>query len=168
MIALAWMDEEIFWPRRYSRRPKITDSNKNKKVASEEFLSTLKTRSVTSSSTATSTPKNCKTLNQTSLSNGNFDTRLILSDDCTHLPAPASSKHSKCQLHRWSEKRTGKQIAYCSDCNVCLCIQCYKAFHMLLDLQCVKNDLENDKDICMIVRTTRSEESIFSEMTPLN
>ena len=140
------------------------------RVSSAEPSSTRQTRSVTSSGTTTSTTRICSTLNLTALSNGNFDNRLILSDDCTHLPAPASSKYSECQLHKWAEKRTRKQIAYCADCNVCLCIQCYKAFHTVLDLRRVRNDLENDKDICGIVTTTttRSEESLMSEMTPQN
>lgn len=164
-IALAWLYEERFWPRRYSRRPKSTDSKKSKIAAPASASSARVTRSVTSTSTVSATPKTCRTLNKTTLSNGNFDTRLILSDDCTHLPAPALSKYSECQLHKWADKRTRKQIAYCSDCNVCLCIQCYKAFHTVLDLRRVKNDLENDKDICMVVQTSRSEESLLSEMT---
>ena len=107
----------------------------------------------------------CKALNQNSLENGSLDQRLFLSDEFTHLPTPAVSKHSECQLHKWADKRTRKQIAYCSDCNVCLCIQCYKAFHTVLDLRRVKNDLQNDRSICNVAVTSKMHESPLSEMT---
>ena len=166
-IAFAWLDEERFWPGRYSRRPKInikSDCKKRKMHVSTLASSARVTRSVASSTVTSGTSnKMCRTLNQGSLSNGSFDKRLVLSDEYTHLPAPAVSKYSECQLHKWADKRTRKQIAYCSDCNVCLCIHCYKAFHTVLDLRRVKNDLENDRDICIIA--SKAEESPLSAMT---
>lgn len=38
--------------------------------------------------------------------NGNFEKRLILLHEYTHLPVPSVSKHSKCQVHKWADKRT--------------------------------------------------------------
>ena len=40
----------------------------------------------------------------------------------------------------------------------------YNAFHTVLDLRCVKNDLENDREICAIT-TYKSEELPLSAMT---
>ena len=166
-IALAWLDEEQYWPRRYSRRPKSNNKpdSKSKKVhVSSSASSARMTRSVASSTLSTTgTVKVCRVLNQNSLTNGNFDKRLILSNEYTHLPAPALSKHSKCQLHKWSDKRTRKQVAYCADCQVSLCIQCYKAFHTVLDLRRVKNDIQNEREVCIIA--SKAEESPLSEMT---
>ena len=116
------------------------------------------TRSITSStlSTSPSTSRTCKNLNKNSLVDGSFDKRLDLSDDYTHLPAPTMSKYSECQCHKWADKRTRKQIAYCVDCNICLCIKYYKIFHTVLDLQHVKNDFDIDNKYCVIA--SKSEE----------
>ena len=164
-IALAWLDEEKYWPERYSRRPRTSSasSQSRKKQNVSTTSSGRVTRSIASSSIASSTAKYCKTLNQSALVNGSFDKRLVLSDEFTHLPAPALSKYSECQLHKWSDKRTRKQIAYCADCNVCLCIQCYKAFHTVVDLRRVENDIQNDQQICEIATT--EEPSPLSELT---
>ena len=166
-IALAWLDEEQYWPRRYSRRPKSNNKpdSKSKKVhVSSSASSARVTRSVASSTLSTTgTVKVCRVLNQNSLNNGNFDKRLILSNEYTHLPAPALSKHSECQLHKWSDKRTRKQVAYCADCQVSLCIQCYKVFHTVVDLRRVKNDIQNEREVCIIA--SKAEESPLSEMT---
>ena len=164
-IALAWLDEEKYWPKRYSRRPRTSSasSQSRKKQTVSTTSSGRVTRSIASSSIASSTAKYCKTLNQSALVNGSFDKRLVLSDEFTHLPAPALSKYSECQLHKWSDKRTRKQIAYCADYNVCLCIQCYKAFHTVVDLRRVKNDIQDDQQIFVIATT--EEPSPLSELT---
>ena len=67
--------------------------------------------------------------------------------DCTHLPTPVHSKHSECQLHKWANKRTRKQVMTCSYCDITLCVQCYKSFHTVLNLNCIKADIENDQEI---------------------
>ena len=164
-IALAWLDDEKFWPLRHSRRPrkKSVSSNSNKKKAS---VSRVTRSSVTSSNTTISSiSKSCNTLNQNSITNGSFDKRLVLSDEYTHLSALATSKYSEYQLHKWSNKRTRKQIAYCADYNICLYIQCYKAFHTVMDLRRVKNETVNDKQICIIA--SKIEPSSLSELTSI-
>jgi len=163
-IALAWLDEETFWPSRYARRKRsnsTTSENKKNRISSS--LRLTRASAMTSTTSSSTLNKSCKTLNQSSLEGGSFDKRLILSDEFTRLPAPTVPKHSECQLHKWSNKRTRKQIAYCADCNACLCIQCYKAFHTVVDIRRVNHDIQNDKDICIIV--TKTEPSPLSEMT---
>ena len=108
-IALAWLDEAKYWPTRYSRRPRThtirtndTTHKRTKTEAQSSVSSARVTRSITSStlSTLPSITRSCKTLNMNSLVNGSFDKRLILSDEFTHLPAPAMSKHSECHINR--------------------------------------------------------------------
>ena len=53
------------------------------------------------------------------------------------------------QIHKWANKRTRKQVMLCSDCNVTLCVTCYKPFHTILNLKTIKADLENDCEICI-------------------
>ena len=162
-IALAWLDQEKFWPSRYARcyRGDSKGTSGRKKQAS---LSRVTRSSINASHSSESLiSKSCSTLNKYSLEAGSFNKRLILKDDYTHLPAPAVSKHSECQLHKWANKRTRKQIAYCADCNVCLCIKCYKVFHTVADLNRIKSDIQNDRDVCIVVQKT--DESPLSEMT---
>lgn len=162
------MDDGHYWQTRHTRRRQvqIKSSSRKKQILLSESSGTRMTRSIASNSTDKSnTLKSCSTLNQNSILNGNFDKRLILSDEYTHLPAPPLSRHSECQMHKWAKKRTRKQVAYCADCNVCLCMQCYKAFHTVVDLRRLKNDILNDRDICFIATTTM--QSPLSEMTPI-
>ena len=112
--------------------------------------------------TSENTVKPCKILNKNILVNGSFDKMLIISDKFTHLLALTRSKYSKCQRHEWVQKRTRKQIAYCADCNVCICSKCYKTFHTVLGLQRVKKGIQNDCEYCIMA--SKSEESPLSEM----
>ena len=120
-------------------------------VTTKSTVSSLSTSIQTRSSSQVCTPVkrriSCKNLNQSSLDNGSFDSRLFLNDEMTHLPVMPSSSHSDCQVHKWAGKRTRKQVAYCPDCNVCLCIRCYKLFHTVLDLRSVKADIQNDIEV---------------------
>ena len=152
-VALAWLDSDVHWPTRYSKRPRthkkkpseaIINSRSSKSVSS---LSSCQTRSTRTKDNSAPKRKSCRSLNQAALDKGCFDSRLILNDEKTHLPVVPSSGHSDCQIHKWAGKRTRKQVAYCPDCNVCLCIRCYKIFHTVLDLRRVKADIENDKEV---------------------
>ena len=152
-VALAWLDSDVHWLTRYSKRPRthkkktseaIINSQSSKSVSS---LSSCQTRSTKIKDNLASKRKSCRSLNQAALDKGCFDSRLILNDEKTHLPVVPSSGHSDCQIHKWAGKRTRKQVAYCPDCNVCLYIRCYKIFHTVLDLRRVKADIENDKEV---------------------
>ena len=58
----------------------------------------------------------------------------------THLPQQKLTKSATCQLCRFLGKEEDKlqqvksNIAYCSDCNVHLCMNCYKPFHCQADI----------------------------------
>ena len=93
--------------------------------------------------------RNCSTLTQAALDSGKFGTRLIHREDCTHLPTPVNSKHSECQLHKWACKQTQKQVMLCPDCNLTLCVNCYKPFHTVLNANSIKADIESDNTSCV-------------------
>ena len=58
----------------------------------------------------------------------------------THLPQQKLTKYASCQLCRFLGEPDDKlqkvksNIAYCSDCNVHLCMNCYKPFHCQADI----------------------------------
>ena len=58
----------------------------------------------------------------------------------THLPQQKLTKGASCQLCRFLGEPDDKlqkvksNIAYCSDCNVHLCMNCYKPFHCQADI----------------------------------
>ena len=145
---------------RTGRNTASTKSLQSSSLSSARVTCTLATSSTISTS---SSAESCETLNQTALSNGSFDKWLILSDEYTRLAAPATSKYSECKLHKWSEKRTRKQIAYCAYYNVCLCIKCDKTFYTVLDLQRVKHDIQNDCEY-YVIASKAEEESPFKHV----
>ena len=151
-VAMAWMDSETYWPDKYRQRRRkmeASPSNESRKSRnSNGSVSSLsrQTRSTTASYNKQQ-KKHCRTLTQASLDSGKFGLRLIHTGDCTHLPTPVHSKHSECQLHKWANKRTRKQVMSCPDCNLTLCVTCYKPFHTIHNLNSIKADIENDRDI---------------------
>ena len=152
-VALAWMDSETYWPDRYRQRrrnkvvsPSNESLNTRKSNASVSSLS-RQTRSTTASQQQKQQKKHCSTLTQGSIDSGKFGSRLIHTGDCTHMPTPVHSKHSECQLHKWANKRTRKQVMICPDCNLTLCVSCYKPFHTVYNLNSIKADIENDREI---------------------
>ena len=68
--------------------------------------------------------------------------------DFRHLPVTkesAGKPFAKCSLHRWACGRDGEVrggISICEDCNVSLCVDCYKVFHTQEDLTSVKEELK--------------------------
>ena len=147
-IAQAWMDSDNYWKDRYPKRRRLASVGLPGKGKDQLTTGSISSLSRQTRSTTTSTPrKSCRQLNQTALDNGRFASRLLHSGDCTHLPTPVHSKYSECQLHKWANKRTRKQVMSCSDCDITLCVQCYKPFHTVLNLNCIKADIENDQEI---------------------
>lgn len=155
-LFLAWMDSDQYWPTRYSTRKRFKKASasvegsamKRGKQESSASLSSLSTR-MTRSSTSSLVPnsggkKHCTTLTLGNLESGLFGKRLILNEVCTHFPLPVRSKHSECQLHKMFNKRTRKQVMLCPDCNLTLCILCFKPFHTVDDLNKIKVDVQND------------------------
>ena len=69
--------------------------------------------------------------------------------ECKHLPISAEKAGkplAKCGLHRWALGREGevrKSILVCGDCNVSLCVDCFRVFHTVADLSSLKEELKN-------------------------
>ena len=60
-----------------------------------------------------------------------------------HLPEVAKL-HARCCVHRWAANiETTKAMLYCATCNVTLCSECYKLFHVEKDLLGLKEELKN-------------------------
>jgi hypothetical protein len=59
-----------------------------------------------------------------------------------HWPCLASKPDQKCALHRWASGIEYKcQVMMCEDCNVHLCVACFKAFHTVQDIVAQKSSL---------------------------
>ena len=126
---------------------KLKDSQERLK-SSVSSLSTRMTRSTQASSLPSSKEekkKHCTTLSMSNLKNGAFTKRLIVNERITHFPLLVRSIYSVCQLHKCFNMRTRKQVMVCPDCNVTLCIQCYKPFHTVYQLDSIRADLENNE-----------------------
>ena len=125
----------------------VGSSEKSTNQLSTSSISSL-SRQTRSTAVSTATPKkSSRQLSQATLDNGRFDSTLLHSGDCTHLPTSIRSKHSEWQLHKWASNITRKQVMTCSDCEITLYVQCYKPFHTVLNLNCIKADIQNDQDI---------------------
>ena len=153
-VFLAWIDSDNNWPTRYSNRKRrklpepvggLAVKSISKRTQSSASISSLSTRMTRSSHASSLVPKhpaedkrNCTTLTLSNLSSGLFSNRLIVNETCTHFPLPARSRHSECQLHKMFNKRTRKQVMLCPDCNVTLCVLCYKPVHSVDDLNKIR------------------------------
>ena len=141
------MDSENYWKGRYPKRSRLASVSLSGKSKDHQGGSISSLSRQTRSIVMPAPKKSCRQLNRTALDNGRFDSRLLHNGDCTHLPTPVHLKHSQCQLHKWANKRTRKQVMSCSDCDIPLCVQCYKPFHTVVNLNCIKADIENDQEI---------------------
>jgi len=57
----------------------------------------------------------------------------------SHLPSPVVRAGDACTLCRWATgNKYRAQISHCDDCNVTLCVWCYKTFHTVEDLEAQK------------------------------
>ena len=64
-----------------------------------------------------------------------------------HLPhfpvTPNTKRPPKCALHRWATggEAYRAQVFGCDQCEVCLCLDCFKVFHTKTDIVGIKGDL---------------------------
>ena len=72
--------------------------------------------------------------------------RCRLNRTCGHWPSETESNKDRnkpaCQLHKWAaglQKRNN--VAFCADCNVILCLQCWESFHTVYDIVSEKTNL---------------------------
>ena len=129
-VALAWLGDDSGWPRGSAKvvseipQGLISDFNSKsgKKRSRDSTVSDL------SSSAGNKRRRNMNaTLTTKSLHFGELSKRLDPS--LRHLPRPPALKEPYCQLCNYYGKRNREHIMSCSDCSVCLCLQCYGPFH---------------------------------------
>ena len=122
-IALAWINQEMYWPKEVKKRKVEQDDGKRK--TRRQTARSLEIKSHSSSQKAT--PFNDKTLHPT----GRLSCRLTTS--VQHFPEWPTISRPQCQLHRWARNRQGREvrgaIVTCSICRVNLCVPCFKIFH---------------------------------------
>ncbi len=74
--------------------------------------------------------RKCSTITSSSLEpNGDLGCRL--SRSYKHFPEHTPTKDPNCQLHLYLSgiRVRGNEVCYCADCNVNLCVSCWKRFH---------------------------------------
>ena len=59
--------------------------------------------------------------------------RIRLDTTKPHLATKAKGR-ARCSLHRWIGIETQSQISYCETCNINLCTDCFKYFHVTEDI----------------------------------
>ena len=129
---LAWMDSD-----RYGGESLDGDVDNE--------LSTLSTKTGESSG---GTPRK-KRFNDSALHPEKGYYRERLNRNVAHWPS-TPPQHNKttlayCQLHKWAcGLQMKKNIAYCEECNVTLCIDCYAVFHTTYDLAGEKEPLRQE------------------------
>ena len=65
-----------------------------------------------------------------------------------HFPVPPANNNACCQLHSWvakdKKRRYKKNLAFCPDCQVHLCMKCYSRFHKDHNMLAQKESLMNE------------------------
>jgi hypothetical protein len=101
-----------------------------------------------------SSPSSVLTITTTSSLRGTFCTDSSLAENgalkcrlettLSHLPSRKNGNRPQCDLHRWTGIQKEAGILYCRSCNINLCIDCYKIFHMRSNLVGTKEQLTNE------------------------
>lgn len=121
---------------------------------SASTISTLTTDSTIASSSNTKKRARHEYVSDESLKpDGKYGKRLF--DPIKHFPVdipglkyankdPLTKKtpQVKCNLHWWFGEQSRVKIMYCPECDIKLCIDCYKTFHTVTDLVGMKDKLQ--------------------------
>lgn len=170
-IALAWIDQETYWPSRNSRKRRsegvtIEDGCRSGRGRSRRSLH-LGTSSSTGaivgggSTTASDdstltfsysainvpvTRNRNITMNNASLDPHKGSLKSRLNKSITHYPQRSKNKRAKCQLHRWARGRDAKEVRgtrvlHCPTCQVDLCYSCWRTFHECVNITEMKEKI---------------------------
>ena len=131
-VALAWIDQDTYWPVQTARRKKTTSSSCSTAAISDRSI-------ITRLSTVPPAPKKSSTCSDRSLDPYNGALRCRLDTCLNHFPVENGKSEANCQLHFYtSRKKVRSQLMKCETCNVILCIQCYRKFHEIPNLKSQK------------------------------
>ena len=132
-ISLAWLDQSVYWIRKKKKQSGNVASSSSQ-ASNNSVISRLR---------RTQQPKTVSkstTFTKTSLDSYSGSLRCRLDRHYTHLPERTGQSVGNCQLCYWtSKKRVRSYVFKCSSCQVLLCLDCYKPFHELIDLEVLKN-----------------------------
>ena len=127
-IALVWLKPSQYWPNK-----KISAGSGQNASDSSTVAASVVTRR------CNPPPKRSAkfTENYLNLYSGSLWCRL----DCrlNHLPLRNDKPEGSCQMHWWSKRdKYRKQLLKCPASNVILCLDCYKPFHEVSELNNMK------------------------------
>jgi hypothetical protein len=80
-----------------------------------------------------------------------------------HLPhfpvTPNTKRPPKCALHRWATggEAYRAQVFGCDQCEVCLCLDCFKVFHSEVDIVGIKGDLNRKYSEALEAKRSRAK-----------
>ena len=137
-IGLAWLKPADHWS-----TANINNANKNKisRTVSSTNSSSVMGASTIAESAATRRKiivnnKKNSTINNKALDPYSGILRCRLNSNLNHLPIRNDKPENNCQLCYWiSKQKVRAQLMKCCTCNVTLCIDCYKKFHEVAQLQ---------------------------------
>ena len=128
-VAMAWINPDLYWQE--ERNGPVQTCYQKRKAA----------RSVSSNDSSSYAPKRqrcIKIFDYCFKEGGALRCRLDTSKE--HFPTSAKGK-SRCSLHKWVGIETQRQISFCATCNVNLCQDCFKYFHVTEDILGQKSKL---------------------------
>ena len=109
----------------------------------KKLLQVLRTRGSTKDPTPRKQPR-CAPLNDAALCTraGAYKHRLSMSQGA-HLPMTPTANDPRCSLHSWAKNmKKRKQIVKCETCGIHLCVECYKNFHTIQDVDTLRCSVE--------------------------
>ena len=127
-ISLAWLDQKNYW----TKKKTTTSSSAVSQSSDSSFISRL--RSADKPVVTKSVAFTNKSLDAYS---GALRCRLDKHHD--HLPIRGENKVNTCQLCYWKSKsRVRAQVMKCTTCQIYLCLDCFKPFHEVFNLESLR------------------------------
>ena len=137
-IALAWIDQDTYWPKK-----------KRSYQASNQSVTSTSVTLRSNESTCTIIKRAPRFTDQSLCPiNGSLNHRL--EEHRSHWPLVNLKKNASCQLHRWAtdskKKKKRANLVTCSHCKVTLCVACFVPYHTVPHLGNMKRSLAIDND----------------------
>ena len=127
-IAIAWLKTLQYWPKKKSSTGSGQSSSDSSTVAESVVTRRCKI-----------SPKRSDKFTEKSLNPYSGSLRCRLYCRLNHLPLQNDRPEGSCKMHLWSKRdKYREQFLKCPACNVILCLDCYKPFHEVSNLNNTK------------------------------